>query len=54
MRLEIFHQGQLLGTVVRSIGCNAFAYDASGFVIGQFADLDAAALALARRQRVAA
>lgn len=54
MRLELFHQGQLLGSVVRSAGRSAFAYDAAGIVVGQFTDLDAAAAALARRHRATA
>jgi hypothetical protein len=54
MRLELFHRRRLLGTVVRSAGQTAFAYDPTGIVVGQYADLDAAAAALARRQREAA
>lgn len=54
MRLELFHQGRLIGTVVRAGGRSAFAYDPTGVVVGQYADLDAAAAALARRQQEAA
>lgn len=53
MILDLFHAGECIGSVVRSVG-NAFAYAPTGVAVGQLADSDAAAAALARRQQEAA
>lgn len=48
MALDLFMAGVLIGSVVRCRG-GCFAYTASGEAVGQFADIDAAAHALAAR-----
>jgi hypothetical protein len=48
MCLDLFSGGVLIGSVVR-FGGNVFAYGPDGTALGQFADLDAAAAALARK-----
>jgi hypothetical protein len=46
--LDLFTQGVLIGSVVRGLrGC--YAYTPSGAPLGEYADLDAAAAALAAR-----
>lgn len=48
MAIDLFVSGVLIGSVVHGLkGC--YAYDADGSPVGQFADLDAAAVALAAR-----
>lgn len=47
MVIELIVDGIRIGTVIRSSG-SAFAYDANDVVVGQFANVDAAALGLAR------
>lgn len=48
MALDLFQAGILIGSVLRGPqGC--YAYDPAGSPVGQFADIDAAAHALASR-----
>ncbi|MCJ2106776.1 hypothetical protein MKK70_15620 [Methylobacterium sp. E-041] len=54
MAYQIHIGGVCIGSVIRSEGGNAFAYDPLGSVVGQFGDCDAAILALSRLQRAAA
>lgn len=53
MRLQLWHDGVLLGSTVRGAG-SVFAYDPDGRPIGTFRDSDAAAAALLLRLPVAA
>ncbi|MDE3748623.1 hypothetical protein [Methylobacterium radiotolerans] len=53
MHLDLFSDGALIGSVVRGGTPCVYAYDPSRLPIGTFADIDAAAAALAYR-RVAA
>jgi len=50
--LDLYAKGVLLGSVVRSTG-TVYAYLPDGRSLGQFADLDAAAAALARQKAAA-
>lgn len=48
MAMDLFIEGVLIGSVVRGLrGC--YAYDPAGAPVGQFADIDAAAVALQQR-----
>ena len=49
MSVDLFSDGVHLGSVVRCNGGQAFAYLPSGEALGTYADLDAAAAALAAR-----
>lgn len=49
MALDLFVSGVLIGSVVRCSGGSAYAYTADGIALGTYADLDAAAAALAAR-----
>ena len=53
MRLQLWHDGVLIGSTVRSAG-SVFAYDPDDMPIGTFSDSDAAAAALLRRMPVVA
>lgn len=53
MRLDLFSDGVLMGSVVRGGTRCVYAYNPARLPIGTFADIDAAAAALACR-RVAA
>lgn len=48
MRFDLFFGAVHLGWAIRSAGGASFAYRSNGAALGAFADLDAAALALAR------
>jgi hypothetical protein len=50
MRLQLFSDGVLIGSVVRGGTRCVYAYDFEGIPIGSFVDIDAAAAALANRQ----
>lgn len=54
MRFDLFFGAVHLGWAIRSASGGAFAYLPDGAPLGTFADLDAAALALARYQPVRA
>lgn len=51
MSLDLFQSGILIGSVVRCSGGHAYAYLPNGEALGTFADLDAAAAALAARAK---
>ena len=54
MAVDLFISGVLIGSVVRGLR-GVFAYDPTGAPVGQYADLDAAAVALqARMEKTAA
>lgn len=54
MCLDLFSGGVLIGSVVRAAGGAVFAYCPAGSALGTFADIDAAAVALAGRLSAAA
>ena len=49
--LDLFQSGKLIGSVIRCAGGVAYAYLPDGQALGTFADLDAAAAALAIHAR---